>query len=395
MIKVNEARRAREWIEELIRIDTVSSRSNLGLIETVRDYLQRLGLQCWLTYDGPGRKANLFCTIPDARERIDGGIVLSGHTDVVPVDGQEWDSDPFTPTLRDGRLYGRGSADMKGFIGAVLAQVPELLRRRLAQPVHLALSFDEELGCLGAPLMLRQLKERGVRPAGCIVGEPTNMQLVVAHKGYTAYRCGIKGVAAHSSIPSTGVNAIEYAVQVVDFIRGLSEQLREQGALDSTYDVPYSTALTNSISGGGVLNSVPELCELEFTFRYLPGVDAEQLIDQIRQHVDTVLLPQMRRAEGDDAVRIDFQRIVHAPDFRAEEAAQFTRFMRQLLRDEQTRKVAYGTEAGLFQHEGVPTVVCGPGDINQAHRRNEYISLTQIERCEQFLSQLSDELTVR
>ena len=383
-----------EWIKQLMRIDTISRNSNLGLIETVRDHLQRLGLECWLSFNEPRSKANLFCTIPDARGGIDGGIVLSGHTDVVPVQGQDWESDPFVPTLRDDRLYGRGAADMKGFIGVVLAQVPELLRRRLSIPVHLALSFDEEIGCVGAPLMLQQLRERQVHPASCIVGEPTNMQLVVAHKGLSAFRCRVKGVAAHSSVPDTGVNSIEYAAQVIDFVRSLSERMRAAGPRDASFDVPYSTALTSSVRGGGVMNTVPDFCELELTLRHLPDVDVEALAGEVRGYVDTVLLPQMRSVAA-DVPRIDFDRTVHVPGFEAEEAAQFTRLMRRLSRDEVMRKVAYGTEAGLFQQSGVATVVCGPGDIRQAHRPNEYVSLSQIRRCETFLSELADELTVQ
>lgn len=383
-----------EWIKRLIQIDTISRKSNLGLIETARDYLRGLGLECWLTFDSTGGKANLCCSIPDANGRIAGGVVLSGHTDVVPVEGQDWDSDPFVPALRDGRLYGRGSADMKGFIGIVLAQVPDLLQRRLGTPVHLALSFDEEVGCLGAPLMLRGFEERGIHPTGCIVGEPTNMQMVVAHKGFSAYRCRLAGQAAHSSLPAAGVNAIEYAAQLISFIRQLSDEMCSSGPFDAAFDVPYSTAQTSSVSGGGVLNTVPEFCQFEFTIRHLPEVDAERIFERVQWYASQVLLPEMRKAASDSDVRIAFERVVRVAGLEAQEGAQFTRLIRLLSGDEITRKVAYGTEAGLFQQAGIPTVVCGPGDIQQAHRKNEYISVAQIQQCENFLRQLAQRLAV-
>jgi acetylornithine deacetylase len=382
-----------DWIGRLIEIDTTSRTSNLGLIETVRDYLRRLGLETVLTYDRVGAKANLFCSIPDARERITGGIVLSGHTDTVPVDGQDWDTDPFKPTQRDGKLHGRGTADMKGFIGIVLAQVPQLLQRRLSAPVHLAFSFDEEVGCLGAPLMLQDLQRRGIAPTGCIVGEPTSMQVVVSHKGFSAYRCKVVGQAAHSSLPADGVNAIEHAAHLIAYIRAISDEMGARGPFDVAYDVPHSTAQTSSVTGGGVLNTVPEFCQFEFTIRHLPEVEAESIFEQVQRQASSVVLPQMRTGGGDGGVDITFERGVRVPGLEADEQSEFIRLIRRLAGDSETRKVAYGTEAGLFQQIGVPTLVCGPGDIRQAHRRNEYLSLDQIRRCERFMGELAQALT--
>lgn len=382
-----------DWIGRLIEIDTTSRTSNLGLIETVRDYLRRLGLATVLTYDCAGAKANLFCSIPDARERITGGVVLSGHTDTVPVDGQDWDTDPFKPTLRDGKLYGRGTADMKGFIGIVLAQVPRLLQRRLSAPVHLAFSFDEEVGCLGAPLMLQDLGQRGIAPTGCIVGEPTSMQVVVSHKGFSAYRCKVVGQAAHSSLPSDGVNAIEHAAQLIAYIRAISDEMGARGPFDAAYDVPHSTAQTSSVTGGGVVNTVPEFCQFEFTIRHLPEVEAESFFEQVQGQASKVVLPRMRTGSDDAGVGITFDRVVRVPGLEADEQAEFVRLIRRLAGDSETRKVAYGTEAGLFQQIGVPTLVCGPGDIRQAHRRNEYLSVDQIRRCERFMEDLAQSLT--
>jgi acetylornithine deacetylase len=381
-----------DWIGRLIEIDTTSRTSNLGLIETVRDYLRSLGLEAVLTYDRVGAKANLFCSIPDAREGIAGGVVLSGHTDTVPVDGQEWDTDPFRPTERDGKLYGRGTADMKGFIGIVLAQVPRFLQRNLSAPVHLAFSFDEELGCLGAPLMLQDLQRRGISPTGCIVGEPTGMQVVVSHKGFSAYRCKVVGQAAHSSLPADGVNAIEHAAQLIAYIRAISDEMSARGPFDAAYDVPHSTAQTSSIIGGGVINSVPEFCQFEFTIRHLPEVEAEGFFEQVQRQADKIV--SQMRSRGDPGAGITFDRVVRVPGLEAHERSEFVRLIRRLAGDSETRKVAYGTEAGLFQQIGVPTLVCGPGDIHQAHRRNEYLSLGQIRECERFLEDLAQALAV-
>lgn len=386
---------ALDWVEQLIQIDTISRKSNLGLIELARDYLQRLGLKPWLTYDAAASKANLFASIPDVHGRTAGGVVLSGHTDVVPVEGQDWDTDPFVPVVRDGKLYGRGAADMKAFIGVALAHVPALLERRLTAPVHLAFSFDEEVGCVGVPLLLQGLLEREIHPTGCVVGEPTNMQMVVAHKGFSAYRCRVVGQAAHSSLPAAGVNAIEYAADLISFIRSISDEMGLNGPFDEAFDVPWSTAQTSSVTGGGVLNTVPEFCQVEFTIRHLPTVDAEKIVDRLRKHANDVLVPCMRKAASDSDVNILFEPVVRVPGLEADEKADFTQLIRHLTGDDQTRKVAYGTEAGLFQQAGMPTIVCGPGDIRQAHRKNEFITLAQIQQCEKFLTDLTQTLTVR
>lgn len=375
------------WIERLIRIDTTSRNSNLGLIETVRDYLQQLGLKPWLTYDASGAKANLFATIPAVSGATSGGIVLSGHTDVVPVDGQEWDSDPFVPTVRGDKLFGRGTADMKGFIGVALTQLPAILNSRLSAPLHFAFSFDEEVGCLGAPLMLHELAKRGVAPHGCIVGEPTSMQTVVAHKGISNYRCKIHGRAAHSSLPAFGCNAIEYAAQLICFVRGIADQLRNNGPFDAAFDTVYSTVQTSVIKGGIAINTVPELCELDISFRNLPEVDAAGLYAAVNNYALEVLLPKMK-AETPEA-GIVFEMLADVPPLKVDEAARVTQLVRQLTHDHETRKLSGATEAGQFQRAGVPAVICGPGDIRQAHRANEYVELQQIVRCEQFIEALT------
>jgi acetylornithine deacetylase len=374
--------KAVEWVSRLVEIETVSRNSNLGLIETVRDFLGGLGLETHLTYDARRTKANLFATIPAADGRVDGGIVFSGHTDVVPVDGQDWHTDPFRAVIKEDRLYGRGSADMKGYLGALLSIAPELTNARLADPVHLAFSFDEEVGCLGAPLLLADMRERGIRPAGCIVGEPTSMRPVVAHKGLNHFRCCVVGRSVHSSLTPSGVNAIEYAARIICFIRDMADEFRRSGPFDEDFDVPYTTAQTGLVRGGVALNTVPNACEFDFEIRDLPGTDVRRLVQTIEAY-GADLEAQMKAVFADASVT--FSCLGTAPSLSEVEASSIVQLARALTHDSVRRKVAYGTEAGYFSSAGVPTVVCGPGNIEQAHRPNEFVELAQLQRCEAFL----------
>ncbi|RKP47175.1 acetylornithine deacetylase [Pararobbsia silviterrae] len=381
---------ALQWIERLVSIDTTSRVPNLGLIETVRDEFERRGIASTLIRDRREGWANLFATVPAHDGSTQGGIVLSGHTDVVPVAGQAWDSDPFVPVVRDGKLYGRGTCDMKGFIGTAVALLPEILDRPLAQPIHFALSYDEEIGCVGAPSMIADLRERGYRPAGCIVGEPTGMRTVVAHKGIQTYQCCVRGHAAHSSLTPQGLNAIEYAARLICFIRDIADEFRAQGPYDALFDVPYTTAQTSLIQGGIAINTVPAECTFSFEFRNLPSVSPEGVIARIESYARDTLLPAMRREHADAA--IEFLRLSSAPGLDTAEQAAITTLVRSLTGDTERRKVAYGTEAGLFAQAGIPTIVCGPGHIEQAHRANEYVSLEQLATGERFLRQLVEGL---
>lgn len=378
-----------EWVKKLVDIDTTSRNSNLGLIELIRDYLRSLGLTPILTFDSGGGKANLFCSIPDAQGAVSGGIVLSGHTDVVPIDGEDWHTDPFRATLADGRIYGRGTSDMKGFIGTVIGAVPSALTKQLRVPLHIALSFDEEVGCLGVPVLLEDIARRDIRPLGCIVGEPTCMQLVVAHKGFSAYCCTVRGVAAHSSLPHIGVSAIEYAAEIMVYIRELSERLRVRGAVDTAFDVPYSSINMALVTGGEAINIVPKSCRLDFTIRTLPDVDPESIFNEIFDQARTAVLPEMKAWSEESA--IEFKRLVQVPGLRPDIDSAVFKLMRRLL-GATTSKVAYGTEAGLFQLAGVPAVVCGPGDIQRAHRANEYIEVNELASCERVLASLIQSL---
>jgi acetylornithine deacetylase len=374
-------------------MDTTSRVPNLGLIEMVRDALRERGIEATLTHDARGQWANLFATVPAHDGKTHGGIVLSGHTDVVPVDGQQWDSDPFAPQVRDGKLYGRGTCDMKGFVGSALALLPHMQAAKLAKPIHLALSFDEEIGCVGAPLMLADLQKRGVKPDGCIVGEPTRMRPIVAHKGINVYQCCVRGHAAHSSLTPKGVNAIEYAARLICHIRDMAERYREQGPFDELYDVPFTTAQTSTIEGGNAFNTVPAECRFAFEFRNLPTLDPAAIFDQIEGYAMHTLLPQMQREHP--AAAIEFVRIASAPGLDTSEQAAITQLVRALSADQSKRKVAYATEGGLFALAGVPSIVCGPGSIDQAHKPNEYIELDQLVACERFLRKFIHSMSVQ
>ena len=378
------------WLDRLTAIDTTSRNSNLGLIETVRDDLRAQGLDPWLSSNAEGTKANLFCTLPAQDGGTQGGIALSGHTDTVPVDGQNWTTDPFTLTERAGKLYARGSCDMKGFIACALGLVPEFLAMPRTKPLHLALSYDEEVACIGAPVMLADLQQRGVKVDGCIVGEPTSMQPVVAHKGLNAYRCRVHGKAAHSSLTPQGCNAIEHAAQLICAIREMAEAWRADGPFDEFYDVPYSTITTNLIGGGIAMNTIPQLCEFTYEFRNLPVLSPAQIQGRIDSYIEGQMLPRMQREFP--GARVEIENLAAAPGLDASEQAAITQLVRALTADASVRKVAYGTEAGLFQGAGIPTVVCGPGSIEQAHKVDEFVDVDQLQQCEKFLWQLAASL---
>ena len=369
-------------IARLIAYPTISRDSNLGLIEWTRDYLQSMGVKSRLTYDSTGKKANLFATLGDGSKP---GIVLSGHTDVVPVEGQAWSSDPFVATIRDGKLYGRGSADMKGFIGTALALVPRFLAAKLDSPLHLALSYDEEVGCIGVRGLIEDLADIGLKPAGCIVGEPTMMQPIIAHKGTHRFRCCITGREAHSSYTTMGVNSIEYAARIIVYIRQIADRLAQLETRDYGFTVPYSTLQTGTIRGGLSPNIVPKDCEFQFEARTMPGVAVEKLYQEIQDFAAT-LLPEMQRVEPNAA--IDFEWLASAPGLNMREDAEIVQLAASLARAKTNGAVSYGTEAGLFQKAGIPTVVCGPGSIEEAHRPDEYVAIEQLAQCEAFMLRL-------
>jgi acetylornithine deacetylase len=367
-------------IRRLVSFDTTSRDSNLALIHWVRDYLAGLGVASELVFDESGRKANLFATLGPEGE---GGLILSGHTDVVPIDGQEWSSDPFAIVERDGRLYGRGTCDMKSFVAVVLAMAPEILARKLARPVHFAFSYDEEVGCVGVRGLLDELVKRGARPFGCIVGEPTEMRVIRAHKGKLSIRCSVRGFECHSALAPRGVNAIQYAAEIIGALSRIGRRFRDNGPYDREFDVPYTTVHTGIIHGGTALNIVPKDCWFDFEFRHLPADDPRALFAEIRAHAEREIVPEMQAVHADTGV--SWQELSTFPGLATEEGAPITELAKAASGSNATGKVAFGTEAGLFQRSGIPTIVCGPGSIEQAHKPDEFVSLEQIALCEDFL----------
>jgi acetylornithine deacetylase len=377
---------ARAMVERLIAFNTVSRDSNLGLIEWTRDYLAKLGARTRLTHDATGKKANLFATLGDSNRP---GLILSGHTDVVPVDGQSWDTDPFKVVERDGKLYARGSADMKGFIGVALSQAPRFVEAlnagRLDAPLHYALSYDAEVGCIGVRGLIRDLEENDIKPAGCVVGEPTSMQPIIAHKGMNRFRCTVRGREAHSSYVTHGVNAIEYAARLVVYIRQIADRLAEFEKRDYGFTVPYTTMSTGLIRGGIASNVIPKECEFQFDMRTLPNASADALYQEIRAQADT-LSREMRALDPQSGIELEW--VSQTLGLASSESDAIVQWAMRLARSNQTGKVSYGTEAGLFQQMGVPTVILGPGDIAEAHRPNEFVALDQLAKCESFVKRI-------
>ena len=375
-------------IRKLVSFDTTSRNSNMALIDWVREYLAEHGIVSTLTFDDGGGKANLFATIP-ARDgnATRGGIVLSGHTDVVPVDGQPWDTNPFEVTLKNDRLYGRGVTDMKSFSAVGLSFVPEIVRRGLATPVHFALSYDEEVGCIGVRRLISDVVAKGVTPAGCIVGEPTGMQLVVAHKGKKSWRCRVRGFEAHSSLTPLGVNAVQIACEIVAFIARRARTFRDDGGKDDAYDVPFTTVHVGTIHGGTALNIVPRDCAFDFEIRNLPFDDPDAFFAEVRKYAES-FLPAMRAVAQD--THIEFDVLSATPGFDTHEGSDITTLGCACNGTNDFGKVSFGTEAALFHIANVPTVICGPGHIAQAHQPNEWVTLDQVALCESFIRRLVD-----
>jgi acetylornithine deacetylase len=376
--------RALELAQALVRFNTVSRESNLELIHFLRDELARHGIRSRLTFDADRRKANLFATIGDGKPA---GVVVSGHTDTVPWDGQDWSVDPLGAELRDGRLYGRGSADMKGFIGLAVAQVPLFLAADLPFAVHFAFSYDEEVGGFGASRLIDDLKEQGVRPLACIVGEPTGMVPALAHKGVYRWRCCVKGHAAHSSLTPQAVNAIEVGARVIGKLTDMSERWRDHEPRYAGFDVPYSTGAVCVVEGGIADNVVPEDCRFHYEFRNLPNADVALMQREVEAYAEQ-LEPPMRAIDPKAGIR--FESITAMPAFLAQPDDPAVLLAKRLAASAATTLVAFGTEAGLFQRAGIPTVVCGPGHIAQAHQADEYVSLAQLGAAERFLRGLAD-----
>jgi acetylornithine deacetylase len=369
--------------QELVRMNTVSANSNLELIHFVRDALRTLGVASRLTFNADKTKANLFATLGEGKPA---GVILSGHTDTVPWDGQDWTVDPLSAALQDGRLYGRGSADMKSFIALALANAQAFLDSAAPFAIHFAFSYDEEVGCFGVRELIADLRDAGIRPLACIIGEPTGMVPAIAHKGVYRYRCCVRGKEAHSSLTPQSVNAIEMAARLIGKIRDMAEGFEDSEPRYEGFDVPFSTASVGQFHGGIADNVVPRDAEFRYEFRDLPTADVramqQAVLDQAR-----ALEPGMQRVAPDAG--FCFETICEIPSFLGSVDDPVTRLAQRLSGEKGTTLVAFGTEAGLFKNAGIPTVVCGPGHIAQAHQPDEYASLDQLARCEAFMRGLA------
>jgi acetylornithine deacetylase len=375
-----------EILSALIAHPTVSRDSNLAMIEWIRAYLDSHAVAADLIYDVDRRKANLWATIgPDA----DGGVVLSGHTDVVPVDGQDWHTDPFRAEARDSRVFGRGTCDMKGFIACALAQVPAWKRQPLKRPVHLAFSYDEEIGCLGVQGLIEHMQATGLEVSGCVVGEPTGMDVVVAHKGCMSIHGRVRGRPAHSSLPPRGVNAIDYAIRLISHAQDLALREQQKGPHDEGFEVPHSTLAATMIHGGVAVNIIPEHCEFSLDYRYLPGTDPKGLLSDIEAR-SARLTAEMQSVAPEAGIQLHHE--TRALPFMAERNGAWTALIQKLVRTNKTRYITLGSEAAYFQGVDVPTVVCGPGSISQAHQANEYVARDQLSACNSFLEEMGQRL---
>lgn len=375
--------KAIEILEALVGFDTTSRNSNLALIDWVERYLDGLGVSHARIPDKTGLKSNLWATIGPKEVP---GYILSGHTDTVPVDGQAWTSDPFRLTRRNGHLYGRGSTDMKGYLACCLAAVPDMLAGSLKQPIHLAFSYDEEVGCVGARDIAAQVQATPIKPVACFVGEPTGMEVIVGHKSKRSFTVTVRGRTCHSSLAPQGVNAVEYAARLVSKIRSVADRLAREGVRDDLYDVPFSTAHTGTLHGGTALNIVPEVCTLDFEFRTIAEDSLDTLTDEVRAYARDVLEPEMKAVAPETGITFDL--LSSFPGLDTAPTAEVTSFAKRLAGRNGHAKVAYGTEAGLFHDAGVPTVVVGPGLIDQAHKADEFIAVSEIEKCGAFLDRL-------
>ena len=370
-------------LRTLVGFDTTSRESNLQLIEFVRDYLAGFDVPCELIYNAERSKANLFASIGPAEQP---GIVLSGHTDVVPVDGQPWTVAPFELSEHDGKLFGRGTADMKGYIACVLGLVPALVAAELRMPVHIALSYDEEVGCLGVRSLLAELEQRPVKPLLCIIGEPTELKPVLGHKGKLAMRCDVHGHPCHSAYAPLGVNAIEYAAELIGELGRIGQQLKAPEHHDARFDPPYSTVQTGVISGGKALNIVPADCRFDFEIRALPSQDPTQVAQQLQAYADQQVLPRMRAVSEHSAIR--FSELSAYPGLATDSQSQAAELIAAFCGSREFGTVAFGTEGGLFDAAGIPTVVCGPGSMDQGHKPDEFVSRVQLDACDAMLQRM-------
>ncbi len=375
-------------LADLVGFPTISAESNLELIAYASEMLSALGARLSVTLDESGHKANLFATLgPEG----DGGIVLSGHSDVVPVDGQEWTGDPFALRMGDGNLYGRGTCDMKGFIACCLAMAPHFAGLDLKRPLHFAFTYDEEVGCFGARALVEELERAEIRPSVAIIGEPTMMRIIEGHKGCFEYTTEFRGLAGHASGPERGVNAVEYAVRYITRLMAIAEELKTRAPLGNRFDPPWTTLQVGTISGGAARNVIADHCSVEWEMRPVRNEDADFVKDRIRAYAELELKPAMRAVfEDADIVTHVIGEVDGLEPVTESEARQIVSELTGLTEAE---VVAFGTEAGLFQKAGISSVICGPGSIEQAHKADEFVSIEQLDQCLGMLERLGKRMS--
>jgi acetylornithine deacetylase len=376
-----------ELLSRLVAYDTTSRNSNLELIAFVREYLDAHDVPYRISTDATGEKANIHAIIGPQQA---GGVALSGHVDTVPVDGQAWSADPFTLRRADGRLYARGSADMKGFVSACLAAVPDFNAKKLARPLHLFISYDEEVGCQGAQRLIQDLDASGLKPALCVVGEPSGMQPILAHKGKLNLRVRVRGLPGHSSEPAKGVNAVQAAGEAIAYVAGEARRLAAEGPFADGFDPPHTTIHIGTVQGGTILNIIPERCEFIMEWRTIPGDDATRHLERLRDFVARSIEPAMHAVNR--GTGFDFEVLTTMPGLSLDPDHPLTAIVKQLTGSNSTGKVSYGTEGGYYQNNGIPTIICGPGHIAQAHQPDEWIAQDQLDACDVFIRRLADRL---
>ena len=380
---------AAEILERLVAFDTTSRNSNLALIAYVRELLDAQGVPYRVSTDTTGKKANIHAIIGPQQA---GGVALSGHVDTVPVDGQSWSSDPFSLRRADGKLYARGAADMKGFVASCLAAVPDMRARGLARPLHLFISYDEETGCEGAQRLIVALEESGLKPALCVVGEPSGMKPILAHKGKLNLLVRARGKPGHSSEPGKGVNAIFAVAQAVNYVAEEARRFAQEGPFEEGFDPPHTTTHVGTIQGGSILNIIPEHAEFIMEWRNIPGDDAERHVERLKAHVAAHIEPAMHAVDPTTGFSYEVLNVMPGMAIAPDHA--LTSAVKQITGANSAGKVSYGTESGYYQAANIPTIICGPGHIAQAHQPDEWIAQDQLDACDAFIRRLAERLLV-
>ena len=377
-----------EMLRHLVSFDTTSRNSNLALIDFAEDWLRRNNIPVRRSLNPEGTKANLHAIIGP---HVAGGLALSGHVDTVPVDGQAWSRDPFTLFEQDGKLYGRGACDMKGFVAAALAAVPDIAAMPLAKPVHLFITYDEETNMDGARRLVADIEDSGLKPDLCVVGEPSLMQPILAHKGRIAIKVSVRGSPGHSSEPERGVNAVHAAAEAVAYMAAEARRIAKEGPFVEGFDPPYTTAHVGTLAGGTILNIIPEAAEFVMEWRYVPGHDADAEFARFQQYVADNIESWMH--PSDPTTGFSYERVGYLPGMGLADDHDLTNLVKQITGSNSTGKVSYGTEGGIYEEAGIPSIVCGPGAIQQAHKPDEWIAVSQLDACDSFIRRITQRFT--